>query len=339
MTAARRTDGPFLSIIDAAAGHRDLEKFLITERAEIDERLPGCGALLFRGFSVFDVKSFERAMNVLTPDRLPYTYRSSPRSSVGERVFSSTEYPSQQSIALHNENAFQREWPLKIAFCCLLPARSGGETPIGSVRKITSRIPASIVDAFATRGVQYVRHYREYVDLPWQTVFQLNNSYELADFCEKNGIVHEWIDEETLRTSQVCQGVAHHPLTHERLWFNQATMFHVSSLDADSEKSLVACFGRDRLPRQAFYGDGGEISTEDLNVVREAFEAEEFVFPWKTGDVLLLDNMLVAHGRRPYKGERKVITAMLDSSAHAKPESQSGLASETPSSSERLNVG
>jgi len=35
-------------------------------------------------------------------------------------------------------------------------------------------------------------------------------------------------------------------------------------------------------------------------------------FPWETHDVLLLDNMLVCHGRKPYKGERTILVAMGD---------------------------
>jgi alpha-ketoglutarate-dependent taurine dioxygenase len=326
MSSARETQPetdrrmPLPLVINAVAGHRDLAQFLPARRREFEELLLDCGALLFRGFSLFDVAAFERAMDALSLPRMPYVYRSSPRTAVGARVFTSTEYPPQQSIGLHNENAFQRQWPLKIAFCCLVPARSGGETPIASVRNVTGRIPASIVDAFEARGVKYVRHYRRYVDLPWETVFQVQDRDALAEFCASSDIVHEWIDDETLRTSQVCQGVARHPVTGERLWFNQAAMFHSSSLGADAERSMVACFGRDRLPRQAYYGDGSEISVDDLEKVGAAFEAEAVVFRWEAGDVLLLDNMLVAHGRRPFKGERKVIAALLDPSAPALPD-------------------
>jgi hypothetical protein len=323
MSSAREVqpgaDRPFPLVVNAVAGHRDLARFVAARVQEFRESLVNWGALLFRGFSVFEVAAFEDAMNALSLPRMPYVYRSSPRTSVGAGVFTSTEYPPEQSIGFHNENAFQRQWPLKIAFCCLVPARFGGETPIASVRKVTSRIPASILDTFEARGVKYVRHYRPYVDLPWETVFQTQDRGVLAEFCAANDIAHEWLDGETLRTSQVCQGVARHPVTGERLWFNQAAMFHSSSLGADAERSMVACFGRDQLPRQAYYGDGGEIAVDDLDAVRAAFEAEGSVFRWEAGDVLLLDNMLVAHGRRPFKGERKVIAALLDPSAPAAP--------------------
>jgi len=180
---------------------------------------------------------------------------------------------------------------------------------------VTDRIPAAIVDQFEARRIKYVRHYRPHVDLPWQTVFQVDTRDGVAEFCARHDIEHEWLDDETLRTAQICQGTAHHPITGERLWFNQAPLFHASSLGAADARSLTACFGADRLPRHCYYGDGGELSADDLRVVREAFEAEIVVFRWETGDVLLLDNMLVAHGRRPFKGDRKIVAALLDPSS------------------------
>ena len=36
------------------------------------------------------------------------------------------------------------------------------------------------------------------------------------------------------------------------------------------------------------------------------------VFPWNEGDILMLDNMQVAHGRNPFSGERKIIVSMAE---------------------------
>jgi hypothetical protein len=35
-----------------------------------------------------------------------------------------------------------------------------------------------------------------------------------------------------------------------------------------------------------------------------------FDVPWRRGDLLLIDNMLTAHGRRPCTGDRRVLVAM-----------------------------
>jgi alpha-ketoglutarate-dependent taurine dioxygenase len=293
---------------------RDLAKFLRANRARIEEDLLETGAILFRGFDVFSVAQFDAAVCEISSRRLEYVYRSTPRTALGSGIFTATEYPPSQSIGMHCENAYQRQWPLKIVFGCLLPATSGGETPIADVRRVTVRLGGRLVDDFERRGVRYVRHYRPHVDLPWQTVFQVSDRRALAEFCARVDLSHEWLDEDTLRTAQVCQGTARHPITGDRLWFNQAQLFHSSSLGAESEAALAQLFGRDRLPRQAYFGDGGEIADRDLQAVRRAFEDEAVAFAWQSGDVLLLDNMRVAHGRRPFKGERKVIAALLEES-------------------------
>jgi hypothetical protein len=93
-------------------------------------------------------------------------------------------------------------------------------------------------------------------------------------------------------------------------WFNQAHLFHTSSLPAAVREDLLASFGPEQLPRNALYGDGSVIEDEALTEIRAAFEAETVATPWQTGDVMLVDNMLMSHGRNPYDGPRKVLVAM-----------------------------
>lgn len=285
-----------------------------THAAALEERLLDHGAILFRGFSVKGVDDFDRFVEAMTQHRASYTYRSTPRTSVGKGIFTATEYPADQEIPLHNEMAYQRSWPLKVAFCCLHPAESGGETPIADMRRVSANIGQELLDRFEARGVQYIRHYRPHIDLPWQVVFQTDDRTALADFCRANSIVHEWLDAETLRTIQACQGVARHPLTGDRIFFNQAHLFHVSSLGEEQARSVIDVFGAARLPRHARFGDAQEIDPLDLDTVRSAFRREATAFRWQAGDILLADNMQVAHGRRPYTGKRQVLAALLDPS-------------------------
>ena len=170
----------------------------------------------------------------------------------------------------------------------------------------------SLVTGFAERGVMYVRNYGSGVHLPWEVVFQTKERSEVERFCQEQGIAFEWKPDGGLRTRQVCQGVAVHPHTGETLWFNQAHLFHVSSLGASARQSLQELFREEELPRHAHFGDGSTIPEEVLEQVREAFRAECIEYPWQRGDVLLVDNMLVAHGRSPYSGPRRVLVAMAE---------------------------
>ena len=112
-----------------------------------------------------------------------------------------------------------------------------------------------------------------------------------------------------LRTRQVCQAVAVHPRTNETVWFNQAHLFHVSSLEPEIRDSLLNSSGG-APPRNAFYGDGSLIDEADLEEIRAAYQKETIVFHWQKRDILLLDNMLMAHGRKPYRGARKIVVGM-----------------------------
>jgi len=195
-----------------------------------------------------------------------------------------------------------------LGFFCVQPAVQGGETPLADSRKVFTRIDPAVRERFSERQVSYVRNYGEGLDLSWENVFQTDDRAEVEAFCRQNGIEFEWKSAERLRTVQCCQSVARHPQTGEFVWFNQAHLFHVSSLEAEVRDLLLT--SSEEPPRNAYFGDGSAISDADLESVRAVYEAETIAFLWQKGDVLIVDNMLVAHGRRPFSGPRKIVVGM-----------------------------
>ncbi|WP_158102699.1 TauD/TfdA family dioxygenase [Lentzea kentuckyensis] len=289
----------------------DLAERLRRDHDALLAKLHEAGALLFRGFDVNDPSGFRDVARSYTPDLLDYTYRSTPRKQAETGVYTSTEYPPDEQIPMHNENSYSRTWPAKLWFYCQQAAAAGGATPLADSRKVYRRVDPEIRDQFARRGVRYVRNYGAGMDLPWQEVFQTEDRANVEKFCREADIDFRW-DGDLLRTSQVCPAVATHPATGEHVWFNQAHLFHPSALDEETREALTLLFGQDGLPRNAFFGDGGDIPVEHLDEVRAAYDAEMVDVAWCDGDVLLVDNLLAAHGRRSYTPPRKVLVAMAE---------------------------
>jgi alpha-ketoglutarate-dependent taurine dioxygenase len=291
--------GPGLDLAKWAAGHREF----------IQENLLERGGILFRNFGVDTASGLEHTINAVSGESLEYRERSSPRSVVGGNIYTSTDYPADQSIFLHNENSYQRSWPMKIFFSCVVVASSGGETPIADCRKVMARLPKQLVDNFEKKRCMYVRNFGTEFGLSWKSVFQTSNKAEVEAHCRRNGLEAQWLEGDRLRTRAVRSAIVRHPVLEQPLWFNHVTFFHISTLGAVGEM-LLEELGEENLPNNTYYGDGSQIEPEVLELLREAYRAETVSFPWQKGDVLVLDNMLTAHSRSPFKGARKVIVGM-----------------------------
>lgn len=304
-------DKPIPLVIEPAVEGLELAAWAAGNRERVEQLLLEHRAVLFRGFRVSDAAAFSRVIEATSSGELmEYRDRSSPRHEVEGKIYTSTDYPPKHAIFLHNEGTYWLRWPRKIYFCCLKAAERGGETPIADCRRVYQRIDARIRERF--RGVMYVRNYNDGFGLTWQTVYQTTDERVVEDYCRLNQIEFEWKSGRRLRTRAVRPTVARHPRTGEPLWFNHAAFFHVSTLEPSIRDALLAEFEEEDLPYNTYYGDGSPIEASVLDELREAYEAEKVVFGWHEGDVLLLDNMSVAHGRSPFAGERKVLAGMVE---------------------------
>jgi len=301
---------PFL--VQAAASSTSLADWIASNRGQLNAHLRKHGGILFRGFAIESAGDFEEVIVTVSGRLLDYTYRSTPRTIVSGKIYTSTEYPPHQTIPLHNENSYTRDWPMKIWFFSRVCATTGGETPIADSRRVYQRIPREVREQFGREGVMYVRNYASGFDLPWQEVFQTSDRADVEDFCRGAGVQFEWLPNDCLRTRQTCQAVASHPVTGEIVWFNQAHLFHISRLPEEVRDAMLTIFAEEDLPRNVYFGDGSRIDSADLDLICEAYEQEKVAFQWEPGDVLLLDNMLTAHARNPFTGERQVVVGMAE---------------------------
>jgi alpha-ketoglutarate-dependent taurine dioxygenase len=308
-----RPDKALPLVIEPAVNGINLLEWVGHHRDFIRRNLLKHGGLLFRNFDLRSAVEFENFARVASDgEPLPYKERSSPRSRVAGNIYTSTDYPADQNIFLHNENSYQQAWPMKIFFYCAVAPEQGGETPIADTRRIFERLSFALRQRFVEKGWMYVRNFDDRFGLPWQTVFQTSDKDQVENYCCSNGIQVEWRDGDRLKTRAIRPAVATHPRTGEQLWFNHATFFHVTTLAPTVRDVFLSTFKEEDLPTNTYYGDGSPIEADVLEELRQAYREETVAFPWQEGDILMLDNMLAAHGRAPYSGAREILVGMTE---------------------------
>lgn len=282
-----------------------------SHRSMIEAALLHYGAILFRNFPLNTPCDFEAFAEAMSPN-LYGAYGDLPKKEEGTNIYRSTPYPEQKMILFHNESSHLASWPRKQWFFCELPSRGGGATPLVDVREIVRRLPQELVTKFEQKSLLYIRTFTEGFDVSWRDFFKTADRAEVEAKCRAAGAEFVWLDGEDLQTRTPCHAIVRHPVTSERVFFNQIQLHHPSSLDEPTRQDLTDLLGADRLPRNVLYGDGTPIEDTVMALIGELYEACAVRISWQRGDVIMLDNMLTAHARDPYEGPRKIVVAMGD---------------------------
>jgi len=298
-------------IVRPALENVDLAEWCAANKTELEGYLDRYGAIAFKGFGLGDAADFERAAAAVSPE-LFAEYGDLPQESTSEKIYHSTPYPADKMILFHNESSHLPQWPLRQFFFCVIPAAEGGATPLLDCRLVYEALDPDLRRMFGEKGLMYVRNFSEGIDVPWQEFFHTTDKAEVERVCSEAGMGCEWTASGGLRISQVSPAVAVHPRTGEKVFFNQIQLHHVSCLDEETRSALRQLFAEDEMPRNVYFGDGTPIPDDVVAQIGALYEELCVEPPWDAGDMIVLDNMLVAHARRPFSGERKILVAMAE---------------------------
>ncbi|MER6086003.1 TauD/TfdA family dioxygenase [Streptomyces sp. NPDC001833] len=307
----RRNWEPY-RITPRAAGVQPSVQGLTENLGSVDVRnlLDEHRAVLFRGFGVTETE-LDGVMPILLEDRLAYVHGNTPRTKVGDNVYTSTEYPPEYAISLHNELSYAHSWPSRLLFFCGRPAASGGATPL-----LDSAVWLSLLDDRVRERFSGGLCYRQYLHggrgfgKSWQATFETDDPAQVEKLLGGTGASWEWTPSNALRISHIRPSTIDHPVTGEEVWFNQADQWHPASLGEETMRDLASIVPADELPQSVTFADGSPIPDEDVVAIRDQGLELAVDVAWEEGDVLLVDNLAVAHGRRPFSGSRRVLIAM-----------------------------
>lgn len=281
---------------------RDADDFKKTLTAE--------KAVLFRGFDIAP-EELDAVLDPALPRRLAYVQGNSPRTKVGRNVYTSTEYPSHLTISMHNELSYASSWPDRLAFYCEQEPTTSGATPLVDGALWLESLDAEIQQAFAG-GVRYLQNLHDGYGLgkSWQQTFESDDRAEVDAFLSEAAADWQWRSDGGLRIEQVRQATFRHPSTGTEVWFNQADQWHPEGLGDAIAATLAKALAPDDLPQAVTFADGSPIPGEYVQQIRERGLDAAVDVDWRRGDLLVIDNVLVAHGRRPFTGPRRVLVAM-----------------------------
>ncbi|ANY09293.1 TauD/TfdA family dioxygenase [Pseudonocardia sp. HH130630-07] len=270
------------------------------------------GAVLVRGLALRTVADVAGVAARL--GGTAYTEREAvaARTVLADGVHSSTPWPARQPMCAHHELSYVLETPATLLFACLRAPQTGGATPLVDTARVVDELPTGLVDRIERDGWLLIRNYGEEIGASWQQAFGTDDRAEVERYCRANAIGTEWNAEGGLRTRQRRHGVLEHPGTGEKVFFNQIAFLSEHAMDPEVREFLVEVHGPDGLPFTTRFGDGTPVPADVVEAINDAHERHTVREPWQDGDLLVVDNLRVAHGRDPYTGEREVVVAMAD---------------------------
>lgn len=269
-------------------------------------------AVVFRGFHV-PADGLDPVLDRLLPRRLAYVHGNSPRTKVGANVYTSTEYPQEYTISMHNEMSYAHAWPTRLAFYCAVAPETGGATPVVDAALWLESLDPEVREAFKD-GVRYTQnlHGGRGLGKSWQDTFETEDRGEVDVFLKEAGADWSWGPGDSLKISQLQHSTVRHPVTGTEVWFNQSDQWHPASLGDETAKALAQIMPADELPQSVTFADGSPIPDEYVLQVRDRGLEHAVNCDWQEGDLMLIDNLLVGHGRRPFTGPRRILVAMSD---------------------------
>ena len=288
-----------------------VHKWLGENKERLLEQLSRHGAILFRGLPVNSDSDFDSVIQSFGLKNFTYgeSLSNAVRRNRTERVFTANEAPASVSIFLHHEMAQTPIYPSKLFFYCEQAAHSGGATPLCRsdilLQELTKQAP-EFVAACLKLGVRYSNVMPNIDDLEsgqgrsWRSTLSTDDKSAAEDKLRKLGYQWEWLEQDSLRVTTAVLPAVRETDNGRQVFFNQ----------------LIAAFRgwkdtRNATEKSIRFGDDSAISTQAMAKAIHIGDELSFDIPWQSGDVALVDNFLVMHGRRPFEGQRRVLASLI----------------------------
>jgi alpha-ketoglutarate-dependent taurine dioxygenase len=258
------------------------------------------GVLLFRDFDI-NTDKFEQFTNLFGTEFMHYIGGAQVRKIInknGDQTISSvnfyTDSDKQQKrtfkLPLHGEMFYTKSRPTLLWFYCVAPPLKDGETTVCDGVQVYQELSEATKNLFKTKRIKYIRHY---ANGEWQGRFQTDDLSELAKFCQESDL-HLKIDKDTqaITTEYV------YPAIVKTRWGGQEAFLN-SILIVEWQEAAGKTDSIVRLE------DNSRIPDDVLLELQEVTERLTYLISWQRGDILMIDNTRMLHGRRAFSDQQR----------------------------------
>jgi alpha-ketoglutarate-dependent taurine dioxygenase len=268
------------------------------------------GFVVFRGYDVQSDQDFHRFVESFGLENFKYadSFSNAVRHNRTDRVFTANEAPPNVEIFLHHEMAQTLTFPGALFFFCEKAAESGGATPICrsdlTLKTLETQNP-TFVAKLRSVGVKYRNsmpseaNHESGQGRSWKDTLTVNSAHEAEEKLVALGYQFNWLEDGGLSVQTPALAAVDHFGRGKDVFFNQIVAAAAGWTVAADDKEPRLCFG-----------DDSPIEHADLAGTIKAAYQHTVDLKWQTGDVALLDNLKVMHGRRPFEGSRRVLASL-----------------------------
>lgn len=312
---------PPLFIEPAGDALLDRDKFRSWTRSAkpvLEQLITQHGGIVLRGFPTPLTEDFANLVDMFPTFQDGYIGGRAPRKKIAGRILEVTRLDASVGLGVHSEMAYRNHYPKRIAFFSRKTAPVGGETTIADAREFVEAIGPKLVAKISGLGIRSALNYGpkcEWVEASyvnqdrygWNHAFDTEDPAVVESLCAERGLVPLWHDDGSLTVFTSLEPFLDHPVTGQRLYRSGLHRAHTATEVLSTEIRRNSHY-----PTGMFLGNAQRLEQAEVDHINAVCDQKTYSWPWRDGDIMILDNLQVWHGRNPYEGPRDVQVALLD---------------------------
>ena len=266
------------------------------DQKEIIDSFKSSSLLFFRGFDV-DTETFKDFTQLFSNNFVSYVGGAYSREIInGDKTLLSVTGGKQNfPVPLHGEMYYRKQRPDIIWFYCATPALKDGETTVCDGIQVYNELSPSTQELFHQKRLKYIRTYPADV---WQKIYQTDDLSVVDKVCQENDMQLEVDGEQSITTNYVTSALQSSRGGEQKIFIN-----NILPVIAQEEKGLKASLIR--------FEDDSKIPDQVINEIKTVTDRLTHLVSWQKGDILMVDNTRLLHGRRSFADNQRDIYVRL----------------------------